>query len=94
MSTSSSVAEILARLEARIAHHEEQVAFHQQEAPRGGLVPSLAPKGRNLNSLRREPTLLYTSRLLEFVTSEIGEDRAGLAAAETPRRPRGLRRVS
>jgi len=31
MSTSFSVAEILARLEARIAHHEEQVAFHQQQ---------------------------------------------------------------
>src|SRR5215218_2608839 len=31
MSTSFSVAEILARLEARLAHHEEQVAFHQQQ---------------------------------------------------------------
>ncbi len=31
MSTSFSVAEILARLEARIAHHEERVAFHQQQ---------------------------------------------------------------
>ena len=31
MSTSFSVAEILARLEARIAHHEEQVSFHQQQ---------------------------------------------------------------
>ncbi len=30
MSTAFSVAEILARLEARIAHHEEQMAFHQQ----------------------------------------------------------------
>jgi hypothetical protein len=29
MSTSFSVAEILARLEARIAHHEEQVAFRR-----------------------------------------------------------------
>ena len=32
--------------------------------------------------------------VLGFVTSEAGEDRAGLAATETPRRPRGLRRVS
>ncbi|MEO7418519.1 MAG: hypothetical protein ABI163_15770 [Thermoanaerobaculia bacterium] len=31
MSTSFSVAEILARLEARIAHHEQQVALHQQQ---------------------------------------------------------------
>jgi hypothetical protein len=31
MSTSFSVAEILARLEARIAHHEQQVGFHQQQ---------------------------------------------------------------
>ncbi|HEY0511230.1 MAG TPA: hypothetical protein VGH73_04965 [Thermoanaerobaculia bacterium] len=31
MSTALSVAEILAKLEARIAHHEEQVAFHQQQ---------------------------------------------------------------
>jgi hypothetical protein len=30
MSTAFSVAEILARLEARIAHHEQQVAFHKQ----------------------------------------------------------------
>lgn len=31
MSTSLSVAEILAKLEARIAHHEQQVAFHKQQ---------------------------------------------------------------
>ena len=31
MSTSFSVAEILARLEARITHHEQQVALHQQQ---------------------------------------------------------------
>ena len=31
MSTALSVAEILAKLQARIAHHEEQVAFHQQQ---------------------------------------------------------------
>jgi hypothetical protein len=31
MSTALSVAEILAKLEARIAHHEQQVAFHQQQ---------------------------------------------------------------
>jgi hypothetical protein len=31
MSTAFSVAEILARLEARIAHHEQQVGFHQQQ---------------------------------------------------------------
>ncbi|HTG32896.1 MAG TPA: hypothetical protein VLB76_08170 [Thermoanaerobaculia bacterium] len=31
MSTSFSVAEILAKLEARIAHHEQQVALHQQQ---------------------------------------------------------------
>ncbi|MFY9820298.1 MAG: hypothetical protein WAM82_02890 [Thermoanaerobaculia bacterium] len=31
MSTAFSVAEILAKLEARIAHHEQQVAFHQQQ---------------------------------------------------------------
>ena len=31
MSTSFSVAEILARLEARIAHHEQQMGFHQQQ---------------------------------------------------------------
>jgi hypothetical protein len=31
MSTSFSMAEILARLEARIAHHEQQVALHQQQ---------------------------------------------------------------
>jgi hypothetical protein len=31
MSTAYSVAEILARLEARIAHHEQQVVFHQQQ---------------------------------------------------------------
>jgi hypothetical protein len=30
MSTSLSVAEILAKLEARIAHHEQQVAHHKQ----------------------------------------------------------------
>lgn len=30
MSTSFSVAEILAKLEARIAHHEQQVAHHKQ----------------------------------------------------------------
>lgn len=33
MSTSLSMAEILARLEARIAHHEQQVALHQQQEP-------------------------------------------------------------
>jgi hypothetical protein len=31
MSTAFSVAEVLAKLEARIAHHEQQVAFHQQQ---------------------------------------------------------------
>jgi hypothetical protein len=31
MSTAFSVAEILARLEARIAHHEQQMGFHQQQ---------------------------------------------------------------
>jgi hypothetical protein len=31
MSTAFSVAEILAKLEARIAHHEQQVAFHKQQ---------------------------------------------------------------
>ncbi len=31
MSTALSVGEILAKLEARIAHHERQVAFHQQQ---------------------------------------------------------------
>ncbi len=31
MSTSLSVAEILAKLEARIAHHEQQMAFHKQQ---------------------------------------------------------------
>src|SRR3982750_2825131 len=31
MSTSLSVAEILAKLEGRIAHHEQQVAFHKQQ---------------------------------------------------------------
>ena len=31
MSTSLSVAEILSKLEARIAHHEQQMAFHKQE---------------------------------------------------------------
>lgn len=31
MSTSLSVAEILAKLEARITHHEQQMAFHQQQ---------------------------------------------------------------
>jgi hypothetical protein len=31
MSTAFSVAEILARLEARIAHHEQQMAFHRQQ---------------------------------------------------------------
>src|SRR5947208_4266269 len=30
MSTAFSVAEILAKLEARIAHHEQQVAFHKE----------------------------------------------------------------
>jgi hypothetical protein len=34
MSTSFSVAEILARLEARIAHHEQQMGFHQQQEVR------------------------------------------------------------
>jgi hypothetical protein len=31
MSTAFSVAEVLAKLEARIAHHEQQVAFHNQQ---------------------------------------------------------------
>src|SRR5947199_1913184 len=31
MSTAFSVAEILAKLEARIAHHEQQMAFHKQQ---------------------------------------------------------------
>jgi cell pole-organizing protein PopZ len=31
MSTAFSVAEVLARLEARIAHHEQQMALHQQQ---------------------------------------------------------------
>ncbi|MFL6233984.1 MAG: hypothetical protein ACJ76N_12690 [Thermoanaerobaculia bacterium] len=31
MSTAFSVAEILAKLEARIAHHEQQEAFHKQQ---------------------------------------------------------------
>ena len=31
MSTAFSVAEILAKLEARIAHHEQQVEFHQRQ---------------------------------------------------------------
>jgi hypothetical protein len=31
MSTAFSVTEILARLEARIAHHEQQMGFHQQQ---------------------------------------------------------------
>jgi hypothetical protein len=31
MSTSLSVAEILAKLEARIEHHEQQMAFHKQQ---------------------------------------------------------------
>ena len=31
MSTSLSVVEILAKLEARIAHHEQQMAFHKQQ---------------------------------------------------------------
>lgn len=31
MSTAFSVAEILAKLEARITHHEQQVTFHQQQ---------------------------------------------------------------
>ena len=31
MSTAFSVAEILAKLEARIAHHEQQMGFHQQQ---------------------------------------------------------------
>lgn len=31
MSTSLSVAEILAKLEGRIAHHEQQMAFHKQQ---------------------------------------------------------------
>jgi hypothetical protein len=31
MSASLSVAEILAKLEARIAHHEQQVAYHKQQ---------------------------------------------------------------
>lgn len=31
MSTSLSVAEILAKLESRIAHHEQQMAFHRQQ---------------------------------------------------------------
>src|SRR4051794_33972195 len=31
MSTSLSVAEILSKLEARIAHHEQQMAYHKQQ---------------------------------------------------------------
>jgi hypothetical protein len=31
MSTAFSVAEILAKLEAKIAHHEQQMAFHKQQ---------------------------------------------------------------
>ena len=46
----------------------------------------------------RSPTRTLRCRMVHlargFVTSEIGEDRDGLAAAETPRRPHGLRRVS
>jgi hypothetical protein len=31
MSTAFSMAEILAKLEARVAHHEQQATFHQRQ---------------------------------------------------------------
>jgi hypothetical protein len=58
--------------------------------------PVRAPQGRHLNSLGRQPTLLYTSLLLVFRRRAGGDDRSDVAAAETPRRyrPSERRRTS
>jgi hypothetical protein len=84
MSTSLSVAEILARLEARLAHHEEQVAFHQRQ--------EVHHREQSAAHAAELETVIMTSKLIARVVHRLGEDEtfgASQVAQETNPRYRG-----